>query len=190
MLSKESMDYFKRRKSALALSVFVFFLMLSGLAKSKESTWKSFSNRAGWTINYPANWTVSSCKSCSDPSAPDVYVNFSHPKDGTFGEVEVEPLTSKPAEVSVDAWLSKVKQSANQNPRLNEQTFTLDGLPALRVRYRNPFQKGYESESVYVVSPSRTFAIEFGGVEMGRSAETSMNYSTYLEMVKSFRVKR
>jgi hypothetical protein len=190
MLSKESMDYSKRSTSTLALPVFVFFLLLSGLAKSKESTWKSFSNRAGWTINYPSNWTVSSCKSCPDPSAPDVFVNFSHPKDGTFGEVMVESLASKPPEMSGDAWLSELKQSANQNSRISEERLTLDGLPALRVRYRNPSQKGYESESVYVASPSRTFVIEFDSVEMGRSVETSANYSTYLEMIKSFRVKR
>jgi len=183
-------DYSKRGMSALGLSVLIALLMLSGLAKGERPKWKSFSNRAGWTINYPANWTVGSCKSCSDPSAPDVYVNFSHPEGGTLGEVMVESLASKPAETSVEAWFADVKRSANQNPRLKEQRFTLDGLPALRVRYRNPSQRGYESESVYVVSGAQTFAIEFDGVEQGRSLETSGNYSVYLQMVKTFRVKR
>jgi hypothetical protein len=63
----------------------------------------------------------------------------------------------------------------------------LNGLPALRVRYRNSSQRGYESESVYVVAGTRTFAIEFCGVEQGRSLETATDYPIYLQMVKTFR---
>ena len=62
-------------------------------------------------------------------------------------------------------------------------------LPALRVRYRNSNNGGEEMESVYVISESRTFAIEFSGEKPGLFLEEFGNYNTFLQMVKSFRVK-
>jgi hypothetical protein len=40
---------------------------------SAVSRWKSFANKAGWQINYPDNWQVGSCRSCTDPTDPDVF---------------------------------------------------------------------------------------------------------------------
>jgi hypothetical protein len=78
---------------------------------------------------------------------------------------------------------------ANLNPRLAEKRFTVHDLPALSVRYRNPNNSGEEMESVYVVSGSRTFAIDFNGEKPGLSLEQFGNYNTFLQMVKSFEVK-
>jgi hypothetical protein len=44
-------------------------------------------------------------------------------------------------------------------------------------------------EEVYVVYRGHTFAIEFDGTGPGESLQTSRNYSTYLKMLKSFRVQ-
>ena len=65
----------------------------------------------------------------------------------------------------------------------------MHGLPALSVRYRNPDNSGEEMESVYVVSGSRTFAIEFSGEKPGLSLEKFGDYGIFLQMVKSFAVK-
>ena len=162
----------------------------SALANAQAPTWKSFSNRAGWSIGYPADWTIASCKSCSDPAAPEVFVDFFPPRERGAGWVMIEHLAEKPSSMSADDWLADIKRTANQNPQLSEERFALDGLPALKVRYRNPSGGGYEMETVYVVSGAQTFAIGFSGDVQGFSVATSENYPTYLEMVKTFKVKR
>lgn len=101
----------------------------------------------------------------------------------------VEHLVSKPSEMSANAWLAKIKRTANLNPRLDEHGFNLNGLPALRVRYRNPSDGGYEMESVFVVSGTQTFEIEFSSEGKGMHLEKSENYPIFLQMIKTFRVK-
>lgn len=150
---------------------------------------KTFANRAGWTMNYPADWTVASCFSCSDPTAPEVYVDFFPPKKPEAGSVIVEHLADMPSNMSVDEWLNELKKTENQNPQLTEKRFTLNNLPALRIRYRNPSDGGQEMEAVYVVSRGQTFSIGFSAEGGGLPLEASGNYATYLEMVKSFKAK-
>ncbi len=89
----------------------------------------------------------------------------------------------------MDAWLAELKQTANLNSRLKEERLTVHDLPALRVRYRNPYNGGEEKESVYVVSGFQTLEISFSGEKPGLSLDEFGNYETFLRMVKSFRVK-
>ena len=102
----------------------------------------------------------------------------------------VQPLADKPSGTTVDEWFTKISQTTNLNPRLAEQRLTLNDLPALKVRYRNPNGGGHEMEEVYVVSDSRTFAITFNGDSPGRSLEEFGNYRTFLQMIDSFKVRR
>ena len=102
----------------------------------------------------------------------------------------VDRLADRPSGTSVGAWFTRLKQTANRNPRLEEQRFTLDGLPALRVRYRNPYGGGQEMESVYVISGPRTFQINFRGDRRGRGIESFGNYPTYRRMLGTFTVRR
>ena len=164
-------------------------LLICALAFGEGTPWKVFSNRAGWNIDYTSDWTIGSCTSCKDPTAPDVFVDFFPPTDSDSGWVMVEHLADKPSGMTVDTWLAEIKQTVNLNPRLKEQRFTVHDLPALSVRYRNPNNGGEEMESVYVVSGTRTFAIEFGGEKPGLSLEKFGNYGTFLQMVRSFGVK-
>jgi hypothetical protein len=101
----------------------------------------------------------------------------------------VEHLADKPIGTGVDAWFADLKRTANLNPRLREQRFMLQALPALSVRYRNPFNGGEEMEVVYLISGSRTFSIEFSGEKPGLALEKFANYNTFQQMVKSFRIK-
>jgi hypothetical protein len=177
------------RNLAVPLLFVVFLLISSALAA--QPGWKTFVNRAGWSMNYPADWTIASCHSCSDPTAPEVYVDFFPPKNKrASGFVIVEPLAEQPPRTTIDEWFADVKSTANQNPRVAEKRFTLNALPALRVRYRNAGDGGYEMETVYVVSRGRTFAIAFSTERRGVSLEATENYSTYVQMVKTFKIKR
>jgi hypothetical protein len=171
-------------------------LALSGLsiplqaAQSQSfAKWKTFSNRAGWSVRYPASWKISSCMNCPDPTAPDVFVDFFSPKFGDhFGLVMIQHLASKPARMSVDAWFADVKQTADQNPIIEEHRFSLNHLPALKVRYRNPSYGGSEIDTVYVLAGSQTFEISFSGDKPDqRLVEKLKNYPTYLKMVESFK---
>ena len=163
--------------------------LICALAFGESPTWKVFSNRSGWSVDYPSDWKVGSCRSCKDPTAPEVFVDFFPPMGSDSGLVMIEQLADKPSGMAVDSWLEELKQTANLNPRLKEQRFTVHDLPALSVRYRNPYNGGEEMESVYVVSGTRTFGIQFDGEKPGISLEKFGNYSIFLQMVKSFRVK-
>lgn len=100
----------------------------------------------------------------------------------------VEPLQSKPSATSVDAWLTEISIEANLNPHVTEQKLKLNGLPALKVRYRHP---DGDMEEVYVVSGSKTFSVGFSADPgaPGTPLEKLRNYATYLKMSQSFRVK-
>jgi hypothetical protein len=165
----------------------VTLLVLAMYAPGRaKQTWKIFSNRAGWSISYPADWNIGSCRSCKDPTAPDVFVNFFPPSNIDFdGWVMVEHLASKPSDSSVDSWLADTARKANLNPRLSEKGITLDGSPALKVRYRTA--TGDETEVVYVVVGLETFEIHFGGQAPGVPLEKLGNYATYLKMLGTFR---
>ncbi|MCL4523653.1 MAG: hypothetical protein M1453_08515 [Acidobacteria bacterium] len=166
-------------------------MMACNAGHAETAKWKVFSNRAGWSIGYPADWKVASCKNCPDPTDPDVYVDFFPPTDKQSDEgwVMVVHLVDKPPGMSADQWFADIKQTANLNPRINEQRLTLNDLPALKVRYRNSSGGGLEMEAVYVLSGSKTFAINFSGNKPGIALDSLRNYPIYVRMLSSFKIK-
>jgi hypothetical protein len=177
------------RYRLIATTTFVLMLF-SGIITAKVANWKIFSNRAGWRIRYPAEWDTGSCRSCPDPRAPGVFVDFM-PHEGADinGSVMVSPLRDKPRNMGLDAWFSEVERTANLNPRSSEHRFELNGKAALRVRYLNSAAGGTEMEAVYVVAGARTFSIEFSGNNRGTPLETLGNYLVFMRMVQSFEVQ-
>lgn len=136
-------------------------LWISCVAASQEgagdsSNWKSFSSRAGWSIKYPGEMKVGSCRQCEDPTDPTALVTFASPQFG--GSIMVERLADKPAGRSVDSWLHEVSRNTVAGRRANEEWIYLDGVPALRVENRDD-RNSLESENLYVVSGLKTFAI-------------------------------
>ncbi len=134
-----------RQLTFVHLSVLLVVCGLLPLALAAKPKWKTFSNRAGWSIAYPADWTIGSCRSCPDPSAPDVYVDF-FPSNQKDGSVVVQHLANQPSNVNLDQWFTEIKTTANQNSQVSEEKVSLDGLAALKVRYRNPNNGGYWRE--------------------------------------------
>jgi hypothetical protein len=182
--------HIRNRLSAIFFAVGLVFLFLNWTrGYGDTSKWKLFSNQAGWTIKYPPDWKIASCHACPDPTEPDVFVNFFPPRDTSSGWVMITPLEDKPPSTTLDAWLNDIKQRANPNPEISEERLTLGDLPALKVRYRNPSDGGREVEDVYVVSGLQTFSISFGGQKPGRALEKYGNYTIYVEMVGTFRMK-
>ena len=183
---------------AAVLGIFVFLLApvclsggFCGPSPGAAGGWKVFSSRAGWSLHYPPDWRIGSCHNCPDPTAPNVFVDFFPPGEtNSDGWVMVDRLADRPSGMSVKGWFTRLKQTANLNPRLKEQRINLNGLPALKVRYRNPHAGGQETESVYVVAGSRTFQINFGGDLPGRPLEDLGNYRIYRRMLGTFTVKR
>ena len=168
----------------------VIILLVIPCLSAIGADWKTFASRGGWSISYPADWRIGSCQSCTDPTAEDVFVDFFPPSLKTAdGWVMVSPLARRPSDISVDAWLAKVSREANLNPHVHEAESKVNGLSALRVRYRSP--QG-EMEEIYVVSGSRTFSVSFSADpgSPGTSLETLPNYPIYSKMFRSFRVKR
>jgi hypothetical protein len=98
----------------------------------------------------PANWQVSSCRSCPDPTDPNVFVSFYSPSSDEL--LMVEHLVDKPRGQPVRQWLDDVKAKAKLNPRISEEWITFAGEPALKVFTRNA--DSTQSEVVYVVGSS------------------------------------
>jgi hypothetical protein len=117
-----------------------------------------------------------------------VFVDFFPPKNETVeGWVMVEPLADKPSNTSVDAWLAYISGRANLNPHIREKKLTLNGQPALKVRYHTA--DGEEVAAVYVVAGSDTFSVTFSGEKPGAPLEEFGNFVTYLRMPETFRVR-
>jgi hypothetical protein len=180
-----------KRYTCVHFSLLLVICGLLPIVLTARPKWKTFSNRAGWSIAYPADWSIGSCRSCLDPTAPDVYVDFFPPnKRGAGSSVMVQHLSDQPSNVTLDRWFAEIKRTANQNAQVSEERVSLDGRAALKVRYRNPNNGGYGMEAVYVVAHGQTFSIDFSGEAGGPALEPLENYKIYLDMVKSFRFKR
>ena len=102
----------------------------------------------------------------------------------------IQRLADKPSHERIDVWFADLKETADLNPIIKEQRLSLNNLPALRVRYRNPSNGGLEIDTVYVVTGSRTFEISFGGDKPNQGqVEQLRNYPIYLQMLASFKIK-
>ena len=117
----------------LIASVGLALLLSLDASGANVIVWKLFENRAGRRIQYPADWKTSSCRNCSDTSAPNVFVSFLPASaSANDGSVMVSPLRNKPNGTSLGVWFAEVEATANLNPRIREQRFTLNELPAAR----------------------------------------------------------
>ncbi len=148
--------------------------------------WRTLENRGGWKIQYPPSWKRWSCQSCPDLSAPGVFVSFAASVGGAGGLVRVESLADKPPGEDTAQWFDQTKRAANLNPILTERVCTVNGLQALLVRYRNT-AIDVEMEALYVASGSKMFEISFGGEKPHTSLAELPAYSTFQQMVSSFR---
>jgi hypothetical protein len=143
-----------------------------------QEDWKSFSNRAGWSIRYPANLQISSCRSCDDLTDPRVFVFFSDRAVKRW--VRIEHLIDKPTQAVADEWLKDVSRTTVLVPAVSEEWITLGGERALRVRNGS---RESASENVYVVHEGKTFAIR------ASSPDDLQFKNTWLGMLSSFRFR-
>jgi hypothetical protein len=185
---------FRIRNSARSLRTIIFALLLIGsaLARAQTEKWKSFSNRAGWTISYPPDWRIDICKSCPDPRDPEASVNFVPPaeKDTEQGWLKVERLGGRPPGMSIDDWFADIKQSESLIPEEDKDLrITLNDLPALKVRFHNPKDANNEIEVVYVLNALQTYSLTFSATKPNPSVESLKNYPVYQRMLASFKVK-
>jgi hypothetical protein len=149
----------------------------SAAGHDNMSGWKTFSNRAGWSIRHPRNWTLSSCRSCSDLTDPDVFVSFDGPSPDSG--IMVEHLVDKPARKTTDQWMEEIIHSANLNLVLSKEWITVSNVRALRVRYRNT-SIPEDMEVVYIVRNNDTFSISAFNINNAHS------YGIYRRMLSTF----
>jgi hypothetical protein len=169
------------------LSVLIAVMAAIASASASNSEWKIFSSGAGWRMNYPADWQVEICQNCRDLAIVNAFVNFFPAAQlEPDGSVIVETLPSKPTEVGVDEWLATMPTAGGHNPLRSETRITLNGSPALKVRYLDAL--GHDRESVYVVVGLETFRIEFSAERSHMPLRYLMNYPTYLRMLDTFQV--
>jgi hypothetical protein len=138
------------------------------------SSWQTFANRAGWSIKYPRTWKTGSCRQCEDPADPDVFVTISDPLANEM--VMIEHLVDQPANQTVDAWLHDVARTTVANPQVSEEWTSVGGTKALKVVNRNP--DSTESENIYVVRGSRTFAIRMPSNALCQQILSTFRFTT------------
>jgi hypothetical protein len=173
------------------ITLFASFIWFNSTAACAQDhiRWRSFTSRSGWSIDYPADWSIASCHSCADPRARNVYVDFLPPDNqDSDGWVMVEPLASKPQSKTVDSWLTEIAASSNQNPQSEVRKLKIAGLPALRVRYRQ--SEGSEVENVYVTNGHQTFSIGFSGESLRAPIAALPRHALFDRMIETFRVNQ
>jgi len=169
------------RVLALLMTFATVVMPAASQTPAQNPAWKTFTNRAGWSIQYPANWRVGSCHSCTDPAEGNVFVTFSNP-DRATDSVMIEHLRAKPADKDASQWLQEL---GKRNTRTGTEELLIDGMPALKVRNRN--LTGRESESVYVIRDSATFEITIYDDNVGERIQDMSIYPIYQHMLSTFR---
>ena len=135
----------------------------------------TFSSQAGWIIEYPSDWRVSSCTNCTDPTAPDVSVYFYNP--ATHEIMTIENLAGRPPGLTDEQWLDQCGTRSVLNSRVNAEWISVNGQRALKVTNRNT--DSTESTNVYFAHGSKTAAIR---IQAGGTS-----YRALMRMVSTFK---
>ena len=138
------------------------------------SRWRTFANRAGWTIKHPSSWQVNSCRQCPDPTDPNVFVTLYNPS--TKEHIMIAHLIDKPPDQTVEQWLHDVKMMVFI-PLVSEEWIFLNGTRALKVINRRA--DSTEIEYIYIVHGSKTFAIS--------TNRNTPSYPLYQRMLSTLR---
>ena len=133
----------------------------SGTERRDAPDWRKFTSRAGWTLEYPSDLTISSCRQCTDPTDPNVFVAFSR----RSGEVIalIEPLADKIVSQSSRQWLSDVARDTILSPILSKEWVSTPG--ALELVVVNGDSKSDKSENVYILHGVKTLAVRIPHVQ-------------------------
>jgi hypothetical protein len=151
-----------RLGTMVAASVVLFAQAQPKLVEGGDiSRWTAFASRAGWTIRYPPDLHISSCRQCEDPTDPDVAVAFSTSSGQII--VMIEPLADKGAGLSTSQWLSEVGHDTVLSPILSEQSTFIDG--ALSLIVVNGKADSEKTENIYISHGARTFAVRFPHIQ-------------------------
>jgi hypothetical protein len=151
------------------------------------TSWKTFSSRAGWSMSYPKEWHLGSCRSCPDPTAQRVFVDFFPPSNTESGGwMMVEQLLDKPSGTNLEEWFAKVNSTANLNPQVSSNRSKINGAPSQTIRYRN--SDGSETEITFVICGSYTFGISVQTNKQG-GIENVPNFPLLSKMRSSFTCK-
>ncbi len=151
---------------------------------------EKFESRGGWSIEYPKNWTFSSCKNCPDPTNPNVYVTFTPPIeiDPRDGQVQIIPLAGKSSDKTKDEWYALMKASIAPSTVTFENKITIDGIEAYLVRFKDEGGT-IEGQSVFMLTnDNRAFVISIGSRKPNVTVLNLGNYPVYEKMLNSFKI--
>lgn len=151
----KSLDRILRRSAirpcrhARNISVVLLLTVVIHGSKAVEphgTSWKKFRNRDGLSILYPAQWGVTSCHACPDPSEPGVYADFAPRQTSPSISVGVYP-DDRYMDLPLKERLRKLEARLRpgETERLRVRDFLLNGLTARTILYQNTISK-YQSE--------------------------------------------
>ena len=177
-------DFLTRRRQSIAFQGNACEKAIAETAAPKPTSavrrvtkWATWRDRLGWTMEYPRTWQPH--ENCGTLCV----VSFNDPDDpfGFRGSILVESLDEKPPETSATQWLDELKTARNRNRIVGETPGTVDGRPALVVRYA---QDSTEMEETYTVNGSATFEITIGAP--GKIADAPRQ-AVFQHMISSFK---
>ena len=181
-----------------ALLIALLLSSIPGPLSAQTPEWKTLSNRAGWSIQYPADWLASSCHACEDLTDPSLDVANFDPPRSEGGTVTLE-IAMRPDSGSVNQLFEMLKAPNSRDAYiLEERQTTVGGFPALRVVYSSPAKtpgKGLQHEIMFIVGRHRIFSIGiFSPLKIHIDdpivpIRQLKNYSIYQTMVRLFRAE-
>jgi hypothetical protein len=148
-----------RLAASATVTVFAVMLMTTDVPATTSQNhtigdnWRTFTNRAGWSVRYPRNWRVTNCRECDDSAEPSAALALTNP----FGDetIMIERLADKPEGKRVETWLHETAKDTVLSAIQHEEWITLNRRKALKV-------VNVGSENVYTVDGSLTIAIRYG----------------------------
>ena len=179
------------------LCVFILTAIFPVCIQDQDATLKTLSNRAGWSIQYPADWSAKSCHACEDLTDTLIeFVDF-HPPRYEGGSVKLEISRRKPDGVSLDELFDRIKAPNSRDAYiLEEERVTVEELPALLVVYSGPAKtpgKGLQHEITFIIGHHNVFSIALFSPPKIRMGDPIIpikqlkNYDLYQKMVGLFR---
>ena len=96
-----------------------------GVATAQQSTprrggdWRTFTNRAGWSIKYPSSWRAQSCRQCEDLTDPNALLALLDPFSNET--IIIERIADKPEDKAIEVWLHEVAKDTVLAPIRREE---------------------------------------------------------------------
>lgn len=181
-----------RPSKSLALSpTLTYIIPVASLTPTTtpSASWKMYTNtKYGYSINYPSEYRIGSCRVCFDLSTAD-FITLDPPQKDGYGGIMISHLRDRKSGESLEEYLEDISGvDANPVVQGSKNRFKLNGYEALVTVTKN---YGYENKNVFVTNGGSVIHFRFSGVtspsNKGISLADYKNLDIFNKILSTFR---